>query len=303
MRVTKIALLCWAIMGASSGSGAQAGLGNAQSPSVSLPFVVTDAQGVPVDNITTEGISIRDDKHPAKAVIAVIPAKDLPLRLGLVVQDSGSMRGVRGFYPIISSADDFLKAAMVTDSDACFIGTFNRSPHFSEWMARGQNPHFTIQFLQSGSSALFDSLLAAVSTMDSKPPWPARRVVVIIGDGHDNASSATSDKLRVALESSSTTVIWLETPEAGKKLPPDYRRTQKSLSDLVKKTGGLLKVDLTPEDASKVFADTEDWIAAVHVVTYSPSEYGKSGKRHSVEMRIASSENWRVAAPLGYFEK
>lgn len=158
MRVTKVALLCGVIIvGASGASAAQAGSGNAQSPSVSLPFVVTNAQGAPVDDVTSEDISIRDDAHPAKAVIAVTAAKDLPLHLGLVVQDSGSMRGVRGFYPIISAADDFLKAAMVTDSDACFIGTFNASPHFSEWMARGQNPHFTIQFLQVGSSELFDS--------------------------------------------------------------------------------------------------------------------------------------------------
>lgn len=104
----------------------------------------------------------------------------------------------------------------------------------------------------------------------------------------------------MALENSSTTVIWLEPPKASEK---PFRRTQKSLSDLVEKTGGLLKVDLTPENATKIFADTQNWIGAIHVVTYSTAEYDKPGKRHSVEIAIASGKGWRVAAPAGYFEK
>jgi hypothetical protein len=269
-------------------------------PSVSLPFFVTDSQGTPVGGFTVADIAVRDDKEPAKSVIAIISPKDLPLRLGLLVQDSGSMNWVPNFKGALSAAQAFALAAMRPDTDKAFIETFSQDSQSSGWMGREQLANFNPYLQLHGSSALFDVLATACSTMAGEGTNPARRAIVLITDGHDNMSIKPQAAPSVCQNSGVVTFVLIV--QRKQKQTSDYRTAERELTALEEQTGGFSKKDTKRDNAASNFTEVSEWLQAMNVVTYVPAHSEKKG-HHSIEIKPISNKSWRVHAPEGYDQK
>src|SRR2546429_8873714 len=74
---------------------------------VNVLFIATDKHGKFVRNLNESDFSILDDKRPPDSIVSFNRQTDLPLRLGLLIDTSGSVKSRFGFEQ--EAATQFLK--------------------------------------------------------------------------------------------------------------------------------------------------------------------------------------------------
>jgi len=167
---------------------------SARSEIVVLQAVVENRHGGYVSNLTVDSFSVSEDGMPQ--VIAFFNKQDAPVTVGLLVDSSGSMRAVREF--VAAAAASF--ASQSNPRDEIFALTFGddvraalpRSDPFTSDGAVLQRA--LIDALTArGRTALFDAVARGLDYLADGTN--ERKVLVVISDGGDNASSATFDEI------------------------------------------------------------------------------------------------------------
>jgi len=93
---------------------------------VQLPISVLDREGRPVNGLTKENFQIFEDKVPQ--TIKTFKHEDIPLSLGLIIDNSGSMRNKR--ERVNSSALAFVRES--NPDDETFIVNFDDSAYLEQ---------------------------------------------------------------------------------------------------------------------------------------------------------------------------
>jgi len=270
--------------------------------SVSIPFVVTSRDGKPIGEITAADIVVRDDKKAPREISDIVSGVNVPLRLGLLIQDSTSMGEYSDFGSVIAAAGEFARRIAVTDADRVLVETFSDRPDVSEWMDRNQLAHFSTHLRRAGRTALYDAVATAAVRMSDDSSWPARRVIVIITNAHDTASHTNAREAVAAVLDCKAVAFVIQLRSAEGVGPHEEILAEELTSDLGKRSGGFHEEHVEGEGAARIFDPVREWISGMHVVTYTPSEASKNG-HHSIEIKPATNKEWRVHAPQGYDEK
>src|SRR5438552_18558832 len=93
---------------------------------VQLPISVLDREGRPVNGLTKENFQIFEDK--VQQTIKTFKHEDIPLSLGLIIDNSGSMRNKRD--SVNSSALAFVRES--NPDDETFIVNFDDSAYLEQ---------------------------------------------------------------------------------------------------------------------------------------------------------------------------
>ena len=150
---------------------------------------------------------------------------------------------------------------------------------------------------QNERTAIFDAAQAAIVTFTKLTSNPTeRRIVILISDGLDNASTAKVDSvIRAANENNiSFYVIHLPlfTPRDGRL---SIRGPTKGFRDLGEKTGGRYFLASDPKeplrldnrvDLSPVFKAIEDDVRSQHLIGFYFNERGRDGRRHRLSISL-----------------
>lgn len=266
---------------------------------VSLPFFAQDDHRNPVSAITATDFTILDNKRPAQSVLAVRPAREAPLRLGVLIDSSSSHRRSSLYDPGLQAAWDFMTQALAGPNDRVFVVSFNTVPETTDFMNKSDLLKFKMDVTPSGGTALFDSIYAACTKrIQPDPTRPARRVLVILSDGEDNQSHASQDEAVAAAQQSGTVIFTVSTSEDGPYLKRDGSLWLKQLAE---ETGGQSFLYLSRRDMPKVFSAIKQQVENMWLVTYVPAETGQAGKRRSIELKAASGGKLKLRAPKGYY--
>lgn len=268
-----------------------------QSPTVSVPFFADDGHGHPVGAITQADVSILDNKKPPHSIVAIRTARDLPLRLGALIDTSNSERFSALYQPGVKAISDFLKQVLERPEDRVFIESFDNVPNASGFMNTDELLKFQINLRPGGATALFDAVyLACNKRMEDDRIQPARRVLVILSDGGDNLSDVGLDKAIAAAQEAGTVIFAVSTSENAKNSPDNW-----TLERFANDTGGLAFVHLSPSDIPSVFSTIREQIENMYAVTYVPSDLGHAGRYRSIELKVTSNEKLTIHAPKGYY--
>src|SRR5271169_4401956 len=156
---------------------------------VVLRATVRDRKGAPVAGLGKEDFQVFEDKVPQQ--IESFSHEDVPVTIGLVIDNSGSMRSKRS--DVINAALAFARSS--NPEDQVFVVNFNE--HVS--MGLPGNVQFTGDQKQlemalsrnkaDGLTALYDAVAAALEQL-KKGKWD-KKVLIVISDGGDNASKHT----------------------------------------------------------------------------------------------------------------
>lgn len=264
---------------------------------VTVPFLVDDGHGNSMAEISPNDLTILDDKKPAQRVIAVHTAKDMPLRLGVLIDTSGSQAHSALFEQGVKAASDFLIQELSSSGDRAFIVVFSAVPKGTGFMSKDELDKIRVKISPGGGTALYDAInLACTERMKTDSTQPARRILMLLSDGDDNLSHVNREAAVAAAQNSGTVIFAVSTRNYG-----DGEKGHKVLERLAAETGGLAFSALNAKDMLKVLASIKQKIEQMQSVTYVPGETGKSGQFHSVELKIASDKKWKVHAPRGYF--
>src|SRR5262245_56916795 len=198
---------------------------------VQLPISVLDKEGRPVDGLKQEYFQIFEDK--IQQTIKTFRHEDIPLSLGLFIDNSGSMRNKR--ERVNSSALAFVRES--NPEDETFIINFDDSAYLEQDFTSSIGD--LIDALDNidarGETALYDALYLAADSV-TKEGKKDKKAILLITDGEDNVSKYGINKVMEALRQSKVTLYAVglleEDDQRGGlfKKPP----SKKAKEDLVK---------------------------------------------------------------------
>jgi Ca-activated chloride channel homolog len=272
----------------------------ASADEVVIFFSATD-HGRPITDLTAHDITVRDGGMAPAAITGFRNERDLPLRLGLILDTSASIASRFKFEQ--SAAAKFVQQVLTGPKDSAFvIGVSNSVLVVQDFTSEPKLlSHALGQLVPSGGTAIWDAAAYAVDKLVGKAEsQPVARVVVVISDGEDNSSSATLKDAVVRAQRSDVAVYAISTRDLLDEAAPSLvgEHALASLSDL---TGG---VAFTPGSLHRLngsFLDLQKVIRSRYLISYKPALFHRNGEYRSVNITAErDGHKLRIYARKGY---
>src|SRR6266542_3160675 len=207
---------------------------------------VVDKSGHLITNLTQDAFTVYENGVPQP--IKIFRREDVPVSLGLIIDNSGSMRDKR-------SKVEAAALALVKDSnpdDEVFVVNFNDeafldNPHGKAFTSDIKEMEEALTRIDSrGGTAMRDAIRMSIDHLKEKA-HKDKRVLVTVTDGNDNASLVSLETLVKAGQQSEVLIyaIGLLTEEERR----EAKRAQRALNALSEATGGAT---FFPKDVSEV---------------------------------------------------
>jgi Ca-activated chloride channel family protein len=266
---------------------------------VLLNCAVVDEKGRPVMDLGRGDFRVWEDGKPQTT--SSFLHQDLPVSLGILVDNSGSMRDKR--EAVNAAALNLLRAS--NPQDAAFVVNFSDRAFLDQGFTSdiGAVNRALSHFDSKGTTALYDAVAASANELANHAKQP-RQVLLVITDGADNAS-------RLDLEQAVRRVQGLGGPvvytigllfDTGK---DESERARTALETLSRETGGIAYFPHSLQDvdsiASEVAHDIRDQYIVGYRSTQSPDLQGYRVVR--VEANAPKHGKLTVRTRNGYYAK
>ena len=253
---------------------------------------VRDANGKLVTGLPKEAFEVYEDG--ARLPIAQFTNERVPLGLGLLLDVSDSMFG-RRIKDAVAAVEHFL-VDLLDPKDAFFVMAFNHEARLLfGWKTEPGGVHDALAKLKpTGSTAIYDAIVAALPLLDRRPR--ERAAIVLVTDGDDTASNTTLYELRPALVRSDAFVyaIAIDTPEPQ----PITKINVSTLNEITGQSGGRTEVARSAADLEAATASIAEELNSQYVLGYASPNPG-DGKFHSIRVRT-TNPTYKVRARNGY---
>jgi Ca-activated chloride channel homolog len=246
---------------------------------------------------------------------------DLPLRIGMLIDTSNSIRDRIQFEQ--DASVNFLFSVLRHNKDEAFVMTFDDEPQIIQAFTSdtGALRDQITRTRAGGGTAIYDAIYEACSTQLNHPPRPpgdqpdvVRRVMILISDGEDNLSTRTrSEAIEMAQRTSvviytiSTSTQWVSLSETNPTKMADrkYHLTEgdKILQDLAEETGGRAFFPYHVDDLDQSFQDIGDELRNQYSIAYAPANYILDGRYHRIRIDVPEHKGYQVRARRGYYAK
>jgi Ca-activated chloride channel family protein len=243
---------------------------------------------------------------------------DLPLRLGLLMDTSNSIRPRLQFEK--EAATNFVSNTLRKDRDQMFIMTFDSTPEVvMNYTNDAEKLRTTIDSQHAGGgTALYDAMVKAADMLVNAPPPKSgapevHRVLVVISDGDDNLSSHTKSDVIDALGRAgvevytiSTSIQWV-TPEESNDPKQKFDRKwgytdgDQILQQFAQETGGRPFFPYHVDDVLQDFEDIGVELRSQYLVGYVPVNGATDGKFRKVKIEIPGHKELEIRSRKGYY--
>jgi Ca-activated chloride channel homolog len=264
---------------------------------VVLHAVVTAGDGLPIGGLPPEAFRVFEDGRPQD--LAFVLAHEAPVSIGLVIDSSASMYGVRP--QVIAAAAAFLESRH--PDDEFFALGFNErvQPVLPAGMPFTRDVALMRQRLAAsigarGRTALHDAVLTGLDHLAQAASQ--RRILVVVGDGGDNASRASFDDLRARALASGTVIYAVMVSDA---ISPE-RRPRRRLEQLTTATGGIALAPRKVSDVATIFQRINRDLRSGYTLAYAPSHTARDGRMRRLQVLVTAPEHRRISvrARQGY---
>jgi VWFA-related protein len=265
---------------------------------VNLIFTATDKRGRLIKDLKRDDLKVIDDGHTDTQIRSFQRQTDLPLRVGMLVDVSSSVRDRFKFEQ--ESAIEFLNQTVRPKFDKAFVVGFDATPEVTqdftdktEALSRG------VRMLRAGGgTALFDAIYFACRDKIAKEEQtgPIRRAIVVLSDGDDNQSHVTREEaIEMALRTE-TIIYTISTNITGSPGKGD-----KVLERISEATGGRAFFPFQITEVANAFSEIQDELRSQYALSYRPTEFVADGRYHTVEIVAPKRKNVRVRTRRGYY--
>jgi VWFA-related protein len=270
-----------------------------RSDLVNLVFTVTDGDGHFKKDLHRENFGLLDNGRPPAAVIGFTQQTNLPLRIGIMLDTSSSIR-TRFKFEQDSALDFFLE--LLKPGDRAFVEGFDVE------IALTQDYTGNVDLLNQGirklrpggGTALFDSLYKTCQTqmltLQTTAEVPdVRKVIILVSDGDDDYShSAESDAIKMC-QRAETAVYAISTDTS-----PTKGKGGDVLKTIAQATGGTVFFPQRLEDMAVFFKNIEEELRSQYSLEYRPSNFKLDGGFRTIYLQ-STDRHYHVRARTGYF--
>ncbi len=253
---------------------------------VVLQATVRDRKGATVSGLNMEDFQVFEDKVPQQ--IESFSHEDVPVTVGLVIDNSGSMRSKRN--DVVAAAMAFVRSS--NPADQIFVVNFNE--HVS--MGLPANLLFTdnAALLEtalsrnaiSGMTALYDAIAVGLEQL-KKGKWD-KKVLIVVSDGGDNASKRTLAQALTMVNQSSAVIYTMGIFDEN-----DEDRNPHVLKQLSNASGGEAFFPRTLHDILPFCEQIAHDIRSQYTITFAPTNKKQDASYRKIEVKAREAVGGR----------
>ncbi|HTX34416.1 MAG TPA: VWA domain-containing protein [Bryobacteraceae bacterium] len=232
--------------------------------------------------------------------IHAVKREDVPVSMGLIIDNSGSMRDKRAKVEAAASA----LAEASNKDDEVFVVNFNDEPFLD-------NPHgkdFTSDINEirealtridsRGGTAMRDAIRVSIDHLKEKA-HREKKVLVVVTDGNDNSSMISLENLVKASQQSDVLIyaVGLLSDEERR----EAKRAERALKDLTDATGGECFFPKDLSDVDRIAHQVARDIRSQYTITYSPTNGAMDGTYRRIRITVNASGHPTVRTRSGYY--
>ena len=247
---------------------------------VVLHTTVLDDRGRFADGLKEENFRVLEDKAEQK--LAVFKREDIPVSMGLVIDNSGSMRDKR---PRVNAAALTLVEAS-NPQDEAFVVNFNDDFYLDldkDFSSSIPELKEALERIDSrGSTALYDAVIGSLDHV--KKGAKDKKVLLVVTDGEDNTSHNSLEKTIKEVQKTDTVIytIGLLSEESKK----NAKRARRALEEIAKASGGLAFFPENVADVKDICENVAHDIRNQYTLAYYPSNTKRDGTFRTVQVDV-----------------
>jgi VWFA-related protein len=268
-----------------------------QVDEVNVVFTVTDKRGKFINDLKKDDFRVLDDNKPAQSIRSFRSETNLPLRVGLLIDASNSIRDRFKFEQ--EAAIEFLNQ-IIHQQDLAFVIGFDTTPEVTqnftnntEALSKG------VRMLRpGGGTAMYDAIYYACRDeimAKDKGTLATRRAIILLSDGEDNQSRVSREEAVEMAQKAEVIIYTISTNTSGQMLKGD-----KVLEHFAEETGGRAFFPFKIQDVSDAFVQIQDELRSQYAISYKPADLQPNGKYHTIQI-LADNKKYKVRARKGYY--
>lgn len=273
---------------------------------VVLHATVVDKKGRIINDLGKNAFRVLEDGEPQQ--VAVFTHSDIPVTMGIVIDDSGSMRDKR--ESVNAASLSFVKTS--NPQDQVFVVNFNDAYYLDtpgNFANNMEELKAALSKIDSrGGTALYDAAYASLDHL--RLGNRDKKVLLIITDGEDNASRYSFDELLKYAQQSNAVIYCIgllgeEHPGGLFKMHGgEPKRAAKVLKDLAQATGGQAYFPKSLDEVDPTCVTIAHDIRNQYTLGYYPTNPKKDGSFRSVQVELTGQYahmHYEVRTRPGYY--
>jgi Ca-activated chloride channel family protein len=263
--------------------------------------------GKPVDGLSHSDLAIQDDNKAPTAILGFRTERDLPLRVGVVIDTSNSVTSRFRFEQEAASA--FLRQQVNRGDDLAFVMGFSDHPRVTQDFANDPDllSKGVARLTIGGGTALYDAVYRGCQKLLHRPEQDVvARVLVVLTDGQNNAGVISLDDAIAAAQEAGITIYAISTnyrPEtiAERDMADSGNANLHKLSE---QTGGRVLLPASPKDVEKAFAKIGEELRSRYAISYKPADFKPDGRYRKIKIEARKTgEKLEIRARKGYYAR
>jgi Ca-activated chloride channel homolog len=241
-------------------------------------------------------------ENDVKQEIKIFKREDVPVSMGLLVDNSGSMRMKRS--SVESAALDLVKDS--NPDDEVFIVNFNDvpyidNPHGQSFISNIDEMKEALSRLDArGGTAMRDAVQESIDWM--KKANKDKKVLVLITDGVDNSSDEVNNSLEKVVRSArqSGVVIYC-VGLLNEEIKRDAARAKRELNALAEASGGETYYPKDVSEVDKIAHQVARDIRNQYTIEYTPSNTAMDGTYRKIRIALTAPGKLVPRTRTGYY--
>jgi Ca-activated chloride channel family protein len=261
---------------------------------VELHVTVTDKEGHLLPDIPQSAFKVYENDAPQQ--IKVFRREDAPVSLGIIIDNSASMREKR--LKVAAAALTLVRAS--NPGDEVFIMNFNESPSVVQDFTHdiGALEAALNRIDARGATAMRDALEMGLEHL-KRLAKNDKKVLLVVSDGEDNSSVETLEKLSRNAEQSGVLIYGIgllsDTNER------EAARAKRDLDALTLATGGEVFYPKELSEVDGIARHVAHDLRNQYTIAYSPTNEQQDGSFRKIRVTVSAPVDTVVRTRAGYF--
>jgi Ca-activated chloride channel homolog len=268
---------------------------SAETRLVVLHASVSDKKGHLVPNLQQKNFKVFE--NGVQQPIKVFKHEDVPVSMGLLIDDSGSMRDKRS--RVETAALALVRAS--NPQDEVFIVNFNDEAYldvpFTNDAKRMEQGLARID--SRGGTAMRDAINMSIDYLKSNGKKD-KKVLIIVTDGNDNASGTSLE--RVVQRSIQSEVLVYAVGLLGEEQRREAAKAKRALKELTTATGGVVFYPKELSEISALVLQIASDIRSQYTLAYTPPG-PDDGSYRQIKVEVDAARRTVVRTRSGYYAR
>jgi Ca-activated chloride channel family protein len=256
---------------------------------------VVDKKGQIVTGLPKEAFKVYEDN--VEQPIKLFRQEDVPVSLGIVVDNSGSMRDKR--KRVEAASVNLVKSS--NPQDEVFIVNFNEDAYLDvPFTSDVKKMEEGLSRLDSrGGTAMRDALAMSIDHIKDKGKKD-KKVLLVVTDGDDTASSDTNTLEKTLVKAQRSEVLIFAIGLLNGENPREAKRAKRALDSLTLQSGGLAHYPKTLEEVEAIATQIAHELRNQYIIAYTPNKPDDDSFR-KIRVSAKGPGNPQVRTRTGYY--